>query len=257
MDAAAQWFGGIAADRCICAIVRLTASRGPAGAPKMTEFEAWKYLHILMFVFWIGTDLAVYLAARKATDPALPFDARVLLLHWALRIELLPRTMWKAALPLGVMLSVQMELLRLDTIGIALVWLFTLGWWAVSMLGAYHYDQPLGHRLGKLNNLLTAVVGLGLIGLALSSATGNGPFAADASWLLWKVGLYGLINLMVILMLVVFDPMGAAFARMATEGSTPELEGIISAVMRRSTIVIWATYGTIALVAFIATSKVL
>lgn len=223
----------------------------------MSEFEAWKYLHILMFVFWIGTDLAVYLSARKATDPTLPFDARVLLLHWALRIELLPRTMWKAALPLGVMLSVDMGLLDLGGPGIALVWAFTLAWWAISVTGAYKYDQPIGHRLGKLNNLLTGIVGVGLIGLALASAAGHGPFDANASWLLWKVGLYGLINLMVILMLVVFDPMGMAFARMASEGSTPELEQIIGSVMSRSTIVIWATYGTIALVAFIATSKVL
>jgi hypothetical protein len=23
----------------------------------MTAYETWKYLHLLMFVFWIGTDL--------------------------------------------------------------------------------------------------------------------------------------------------------------------------------------------------------
>ena len=80
---------------------------------------------------------------------------------------------------------------------------------------------------------------------------------SEATWLLWKVGLYGLINLLVIAMILVFDPMGIAFGRMATEGSTPELEGTVATVMNRSAIVIWATYGTIALVAFIATTKVL
>ena len=39
----------------------------------MTAFDSWKYLHILMFVFWIGTDLGVYLSARKSTDPKLSF----------------------------------------------------------------------------------------------------------------------------------------------------------------------------------------
>lgn len=223
----------------------------------MTDFEIWKYLHILMFVFWIGTDLAVYLSARRAADATLAFDARLMLLHWALRIELLPRTMWKAALPLGVMLSVDMGLLKLGGVGITVVWLFTLGWWAVSVTGAYQYDRPLGQRLTRLNNLISGVVGAGLIALAVSSYLGNGPFEAAATWLHWKVALYGLINLMVIVMIMVFDPMGIAFARMATEGSTPELEDTISSVMSRSTIVIWATYGTIALVGFIATTKIL
>ena len=222
----------------------------------MTAYESWKYLHILMFVFWIGTDLGVFLSARRAADPKLSFDARIMLLHWALRIELLPRVMWKAALPLGVMLSVDMGLLELGSIGIALVWLFTVAWATLSVTGAYKYDQPLGHKLGQYNNIVTGIVGASLIALAVSSYLGNGPFEATASWLHWKVGLYGLINLMVIAMIIAFDPLGMAFARMATEGSTPELEQTISSVMTRSSIVIWATYGTIALVAFVATTKI-
>ena len=222
----------------------------------MTEFEIWKYLHILMFVFWIGTDLGVYLSARKAADSTLPFDARIMMLHWALRIELLPRVMWKAALPLGVMLSVDMGLLDLDATGLALVWVFTIAWAAISVTGAYKYDQPIGHKFGQVNNVITGIVGASLIALAISSYLGNGPMDAAATWLHWKVGLYGLINLMVIVMIVVFDPMGIAFARMATEGSTPELETTITSVMNRSTIIIWTTYSTIALVGFIATTKV-
>jgi hypothetical protein len=179
-----------------------------------------------------------------------------MLLHWALRIELLPRVMWKAALPLGVMLSVNMGLLDLSATGVALVWLFTIAWASLSVTGAYKYDQPIGHKLGQYNNVVTGIVGASLIALAVSSYLGNGPFDVTATWLLWKVGLYGLINLMVIVMIVVFDPLGMAFARMATEGSTPELEHTISSVMTRSSIVIWATYGTIALVGFVATTKV-
>ncbi len=241
-----------------CSNVRITDARvcleEPAG---MSTFEAWNYLHVLMFVFWIGTDLGVFLSARRAADPTLSFESRVMLLHWALRIELLPRVMWKAALPLGVMLSVDMGLLDLGSTGIALVWLFTLAWTALSVTGAYKYDQAIGHKLGQANNVVTGIVGASLIALAISSGMGNGPFDAEATWLLWKVGLYGLINLMVIVMILVFDPLGAAFGRMAVEGSTPELEQTISTVMSRSTVIIWATYGTIALVAFIAATKVL
>lgn len=221
----------------------------------MSAFEIWKYLHILMFVFWIGTDLGVFLSAKKSTDASLSFESRYLLLHMALRIELVPRTMWKAALPLGTMLSVKLELLELSAAELTLVWLFSIAWWAISMSGAYLYDKPIGHKLGRLTLWLTAAVGIALIAVAWFSYVGNGPFEADATWLLWKVALYGVINLMVVWMIIAFDPLGEAFGRLAVEGSTPEIEGIINGVMDRSAIVIWATYTLIAFVAFIATTK--
>ncbi len=223
----------------------------------MAGYDVWKFLHIMMFVFWIGTDLGVFLSAKKSTDPTLSFATRVSLLHMALRIELLPRTMWKAALPLGVMLMVGMELIDFGFVELTLTWLFSIAWWAVSMFGAWHYDKPIGHRFAKLTNILTGSVGVGLIIVAALSLTGNGPIPVEASWLSWKLGLYGLINLMVIVMIIVFDPLGAAFGRLAVEGSTDEIEGIISGVMDRSAWIIWATYTTIALVAFIATTKVI
>jgi len=223
----------------------------------MTAFDTWKYLHILMFVFWIGTDLGVFLSAKKSTDPKLSFETRYMLLHMALRIELLPRTMWKAALPLGVMLSESLGLIHIGTAGLIATWIFSIAWWAVSMYGAYHYDKPIGHKFAAITNILTGLVGFGLIAIAAMSLAGNGPVDADASWLSWKIGLYGLINLMVIVMIKIFDPLGMAFGRLAVEGSTPEIEDIISGVMDRSAVIIWATYSTIALVAFIATTKII
>jgi hypothetical protein len=221
----------------------------------MTAILTWKYLHILMFVFWVGTDMGVFLSCKKSTDPKLSIDARFLLLHMALRIELLPRTMWKAALPFGVTLSQLNGWIDLTPMGLTLVWVFSIVWWAISMTGAWHYDKPLGHKLTKVNNLLTGAVGIGLIWLAYASYTGNGPFAVEETWLHWKVGIYGLINLMIVAMLYVFDPMGIAFGRLAVEGSTPEIEATISTIMDRAAVTIWTTYILIFTVGFIATTK--
>jgi hypothetical protein len=201
--------------------------------------------------------MGVYLSCKKSTDPSVPIDARFLLLHMALRIELLPRTMWKAALPLGVTLARDMDLLPLSNAGLALVWLFSIGWWAVSMYGAWHYDKPIGHKFAKVTNALTGAVGVSLIVLAITSALGYGPVVADATWLQWKIGIYGLINLMIVAMLYVFDPMGIAFGRLAVEGSTPEIETTISTIMDRATVTIWTTYILICAVGFIATTKLI
>jgi hypothetical protein len=221
----------------------------------MTTFDIWKFLHILMFVGWVGADMGVFLSAKKSTDPKWSFESRMLFLHMALRIELIPRTMWKAALPLGVMLSVDMGLLDIGSAGIASVWIFTIIWWALSMTGAFYYDRPMGHQVAKIANFITGFVGVGLITVAIASAMGNGPFEPDATWLLWKVGLYGMINLTCLAIVVTFDPMGAAFGRLAVEGSTPEVEGLIGKIFNVSVFPIWTTYALVVLVAFIATTR--
>jgi len=221
----------------------------------MITFDIWKFLHILMFVGWVGADMGVFLSAKKSTDPKWSFESRMLFLHMALRIELIPRTMWKAALPLGVMLSVDMGLLDISTAGIASVWVFTIIWWALSMTGAFYYDRPMGHQVAKVANFITGFVGVGLITIAIASAMGNGPFDPDATWLLWKVGLYGMINLTCLAIVVTFDPMGAAFGRLAVEGSTPEVEGLIHKIFNVSVFPIWTTYALVVFVAFVATTR--
>lgn len=221
----------------------------------MTTFDIWKFLHILMFVGWVGADMGVFLSAKKSTDPKWSFESRMLFLHMALRIELIPRTMWKAALPLGVMLSDEMGLLQVGTAGIASVWLFTVIWWGLSMTGAFYYDRPIGHRIANIANSITGLVGVSLIAVAIASYMGNGPFDPDATWLLWKVGLYGMINLTCLWIVVAFDPMGAAFGRLAVEGSTPETEGQIQRIFNVSVFPIWSTYALVVFVAFVATTR--
>ena len=43
----------------------------------MAEYEIWKFLHICMFVFWLGTDVGVMLCSKKSVDPALSIEASI------------------------------------------------------------------------------------------------------------------------------------------------------------------------------------
>ena len=221
----------------------------------MTAYLTLKFAHLLMFVFWVGTDMGVFVAARRSTDASLPFVTRVTLLHVALRIELLPRTMWKAALPLGAMLSSNLGLLPISGPSLILLWIFSIVWWAISMAGAWWYDKPRGHRLARITSWLTSFVGVTLIVAAISSWLGAGPCVPGVPWLYLKVGLYGVINLMVVWMTAAFDPIGVAFGRLAVEGSKPEIESTISNTMRRSTLIIWSTYALVVIVGFVGTTR--
>lgn len=219
----------------------------------MTADDAWKYLHLLMVAFWVGSDMGVMLCARKSTDSRLALEARLMMLKVALLIELLPRLMWASALPVGVILSRRLGLLEISDAGVALVWLFTIAWGAISLGGAHWSEKPIGQRLGLINRWIIGTLGVALVVAGLSSYLGYGPF--ESAWLAAKVGLYGVINLTILGIEIAFLPLGPAFGRLFTEGSKPEIETVISSKMSGTMFWVYTTYIFIIIVALIGIAK--
>ena len=220
----------------------------------MAEYEIWKFLHICMFVFWLGTDVGVMLCSKKSTDPNLGVEARFQMLEMALKIELLPRVMWVMALPFGVQLSKTMGYIDPSSITLTMLWLFTLAWLVINVGGAANLNEPWGQQLSKINRFIVASLGVGLIIVAVSSFMGYGPYEANSVAL--KVGLYGLVNLTILGIEIAFFPLGLAYERLATEGSSPEIESSISGGMDLTLRWVHATYILIFITAFIGATKI-
>lgn len=219
----------------------------------MSTYEIWKYLHVLMFVFWVGTDMGVMLSARKSTDSRLTLETRLTLVKMALLIELLPRTMWAMALPFGVVLSAQAGLLQISGPALAAVWVFTLAWVSISLGGAHYSEKPIGQRLAAINRWIIGILGVTLVAIGAWSYLGDGPF--ESGWLAAKVGLYGVINLTVLGIEAAFVPVGPAFGRLFGEGSTPAVEEAISRGMRTTMFWVYSSYILILIVGFIGVAR--
>ena len=220
----------------------------------MDSYEFWKFLHICMFVFWLGTDMGVMLCSKKSIDSTLSIETRFQLLEMALKIELLPRVMWVMALPFGVHLSKSLGYIDPSIITVALMWVFVIAWLIINVGGAANLDKPWGQQLSKLNRFITASLGVGLIIVAIFSFMGFGPYEANSIAL--KVGLYGLVNITILGIEIAFFPLGASFERLATEGSSPELEQSISSGMGTTLMWVHITYIMIFVVAFIGVTKI-
>ena len=221
----------------------------------MAEYEIWKFLHICMFVFWLGTDMGVMLCSKKSTDPNLGVEARFQMLEMALKIEILPGVMWVMALPLGVHLSKSLGYIEPSVLTLTLMWVFVLMWLVINVGGAANLEKPWGQQLSKINRVVVASLGVGLIIVAASSFMGYGPYEPNSIAL--KVGLYGLINLTILGIEIAFFPLGMAFERLATEGSSPELESSITNGMKTTLLWVHTTYIMIFIVAFIGVTKIL
>ena len=220
----------------------------------MAEYEIWKFLHICMFVFWLGTDVGVMLCSKKSTDPNLGVEARFQMLEMALKIELLPRVMWVMALPFGVQLSKTLGYIDPSAITLTMMWLFTLAWLVINVGGAANLNKPWGQQLSKINRFILVALGVGLIIVAVSSYLGFGPYEANSVAL--KVGLYGLVNLTILGIEIAFFPLGLAYERLATEGSSPEIESSISGGMDLTLRWVHVTYILIFITAFIGATKI-
>ena len=220
----------------------------------MAEYEIWKFLHICMFVFWLGTDVGVMLCSKKSTDPNLGVEARFQMLEMALKIELLPRVMWVMALPFGVQLSKTLGYIDPSPITLTMMWLFTLAWLVINVGGAANLNNPWGQQLSKINRFILVALGVGLIIVAVSSYLGFGPYEANSVAL--KVGLYGWVNLTILGIEIAFFPLGLAYERLATEGSSPEIESSISGGMDLTLRWVHATYILIFITAFIGATKI-
>ncbi len=220
----------------------------------MAEYEIWKFLHICMFVFWLGTDVGVMLCSKKSTDPNLGVEARFQMLEMALKIELLPRVMWVMALPFGVQLSKTLGYIDPSSITLTMMWLFTLAWLVINVGGAANLNKPWGQQFSKINRFILVALGVGLIIVAVSSYLGFGPYEANSVAL--KVGLYGLVNLTILGIEIAFFPLGLAYERLATEGSSPEIESSISGGMGLTLRWVHATYILIFITAFIGATKI-
>jgi hypothetical protein len=195
--------------------------------------------------------MGVMICSKKSTDTSLSIPARFQLLEIALVIELLPRVMWVMALPFGIHLSKSLGYIDPSLITVAAMWVFVLTWLVINVGGA---EKPWGQQLSKINRFVVASLGVSLIIVAISSYLGNGPFEANSIAL--KVGLYGLINITILGIEIAFFPLGEAFARLAEEGSSPELEESISSGMRTTLMWVHSTYIMIFVVAFIGVTKI-
>lgn len=125
-------------------------------------------LHVLLFVYWLGADLAVLYSARYAADPAVPIEARLAISQIMGFIDLFPRMSVPLIGAVGATLAEMSGRLALGAPGVALVWLAAFVWVATNAW-IYRYRHSPQRTLGwrRLDAwwrsavaLLTAMAGL-------------------------------------------------------------------------------------------------
>jgi hypothetical protein len=199
------------------------------------------YVHVLLFVFWLGGDVGVFLLGqhfRKRDRYAL--GERLVLLRMLVLVDMVPRSAWALMVPVSLSVLVVGGWWAVPPILMVAAWIVG-GFWLWLTWDIYLHEGTPRARTGRLIELpLKLGLTLFYLGIgAVSLATGT-PLAPG--WLATKALLFGAIFVSAMLIDYSFKPVGGQLARLIAEGSSDATETPLRRTMDRTRIWVFVIY---------------
>ena len=211
------------------------------------------FLHILSFVFWLGTDVGVFVLGKFAQNKEYGTQARLLLLKVAMILDMFPRVALVISIFTGYQLAVNYEVLIVPSLMTPIVWLFSGIWLAVVVGGLAFQNVFAGAIAKKIEKICLYIAFAALIYLAIEFfITGE---IIQTIWLCGKVMLFAAIILAMFLLEPAFIPAVIGFQRLEAEGSSIEIESIIKSSMDKTYIWVIAIYVAVVISAILGVWK--
>lgn len=197
----------------------------------MDAYTLVLYLHVLLFVYWLGGDLGVFALALTLKNKDYSVEQRMVHMRLSLTIDMIPRVCMATIGPVGLWLARQLELVSYpDWVGMV-IWIVAAIWIAAEFTAFKNFDKPIALKMYMITGVIFLAAFLGFGGYGLYSLSNGEPFIG--LWLALKVFLFGMIFLVSIMMAVFYAPLEAIFATMLNEGSSPELEAKVAKQVNR------------------------
>lgn len=185
------------------------------------------FVHVLGWVFWLGTDVGVFLAAKFSERTNLSVETRLTVMQVGMLLDMAPRVAVPVVFATGVHLS--------DRLGHDLLpaeWGWAIGgvWLAVVIAGIATQGRTLiGRTAMRLQFVIYTIVFFGMGGMAVAALLGAAPLPL---WLAMKWLAYAVIAVFAMLLEIAFTPVAAAYGKLAQEGASDALNTFISRGLR-------------------------
>jgi hypothetical protein len=217
-------------------------------------YTAMVFLHIVLFVYWLGPDWAVYLLSPSIWRADRAIEERLESMRLLIRMTQISRNALILLLPVGLTLAALGGVSMLTESWLAAAWAFCLAWLVMSLFMFHQRSHPLTPTLNRIDALIRWALMILLVGVGLHSL-----FFASVlltPWVAAKVILYGLLlgnslqqraialRWMRALQDIKADPAGAAVN-----------EGVFAATGRRSQFNAYFTWGASLAIGFFGVTK--
>jgi hypothetical protein len=223
----------------------------------MSSYSLWQYVHILLFVYWLGADLGVFLASRYVARADLPTAERLRFLELLLKADMGPRTALILMVPVGFTLAARLGLTPfaaglLPAIwGIALLWLLLA--WRLYLMGR----DPRAQSLAKLDHWVRVTVAALFLSLGALSLIQGTP--VTAGWLALKMIFFAFVVVIGLLLRRIIRDWAMGFAVLtAADASADAVAGANATIFgayRRATRLAHTLWLLVALIALLGVTK--
>lgn len=219
--------------------------------------EFWEslivWLHLLLFVYWLGGDIGVFYTSFFRNNPKYDVETRTLLSRITGDIDMAPRTTMVLMLPTGFSVAAIHGYLTISSTWLIAFWVFAAAW--LVLVWWLHIEKDASKKApwAKFDLRLRWVLMLTFVGIAILSFINNEPITENfvALKLLIFAGTIGCgIGIR-----VAAKPYIAAFTQIKAEGSTPEREAQLQGSAKAARNWVKGIWVLVALAAFIGTWK--
>ncbi|MFK7885433.1 MAG: hypothetical protein AB8G16_01100 [Gammaproteobacteria bacterium] len=182
------------------------------------ESYSWMVLfHIMLLVFWLGTDVGVFLAAKMSERSDLSVETRGTVMQLGMVLDRLPRTGVILILPSGFTLLDRLGLVSLPTALLALIWVAAAAW-AIVMWSGFLKPHSAVEALSHKINFFVHVLLVAVLAYVLFVLWGT----ALPVWAWAKILCVACVLVCGIALDVTFKPAVIAFTDIMTNGANEE-----------------------------------
>lgn len=219
-----------------------------------TAYAALVYVHLLLFVLWLGADVGVFLLGqhfRKRERYTL--DQRIALLKLLVEVDMVPRSAWALMVPLSLSVLAAGGWWAVPPVLLWGAWVVGLGWLWLVWDSHRHDMPPRAARNRRIEGWLRWLIGAFYLGLGAHSLALGAPLGP--AWLALKALMFGLIFVAAIMIDVTFKPVGAQLAAVLNQGSSDATEIPLRRTMDATRVWVWAVYLLLLVTAFLGNVK--
>jgi len=213
----------------------------------VTSYELLQFLHVVLFVFWLGPEVAVYAWSRKAVEAGASAEQRIVAGQMMVLAGTIPRFAISLMLTVGGLLS---EYVGLEHPWWQMAGIVLLGpvWLTLVLIGTIRDGTPFGATSIRLESALRWVLIVAVpVSVAYSTMTGRlnlAPYVGS------KLLLFAAILLFGQLLRDRLAPLHQGLAQLGSTGPSPELDKVMQTSLARSRpycVAIWVALLTAAL----------
>lgn len=199
-----------------------------------------RFMHLLLFVYWLGADAGVFYASRFVINPALSKDARMTAAKIFVGLDMLPRLCMALMLTTGGILA---EVIGIQHPAWEMIAIVLLGpvWVALVLIAHAREGTASGPLLQRVDVVFRwIVVGSILVSVIHSQATGR---LDGLGWFTGKLLIFAFLVFCGLMIRRHLGPFSEGFRTLAATGATPVSDRLMSEAMGRCmpwVMLIWA-----------------